>query len=74
MLRRVVLAAVLGGLIAPASMLAQDEWQGVQGGPDTQCAFGDPLHFYARIAQRDSLLVFFGGGGACLGCSGLENA
>jgi len=40
-------------------------WQTVRGGPDAQCGLGDPYYFFARIASPDSLLVFFGGGGAC---------
>ena len=60
-----VACLIFGTFVAPAGLHAQGEWQTVPGGPDTRCGLGDPFQFYARIAHRDSLLVFLGGGGAC---------
>ena len=59
-----VAAFILLAMVACSSTETAD-WQRVQGGPETNCALGDPFYFYGKITSQQKLFVFLGGGGAC---------
>lgn len=43
-----------------------DGWQMIPGGEGTQCAQGDPYHFFARTGMdADNVVLYFQAGGAC---------
>ena len=71
-------------LAVPGTTRAQDtdltetdltEWERVEAGKDTGCAFGTPYSFFYHPGTDTSrLLIYFQGGGACWGwvsCSGM---
>ena len=74
-LRLAVLLALVLALAGGPSAQELPAWESIEGGPDTNCAFGTPYRFFYRPgADASRLLIYFQGGGACwdwVSCSGM---
>lgn len=57
--------ALVVGLAAAGGAVAQDPWQTIRPGGDTECADGTPYEFHVRRGDSDRVMIFFNGGGAC---------